>query len=61
MSELELPLDEVRFVVVDVESTGGMSGEHRLTEVAMVVVTGGRCTASFSSLVNPHQVLSPFI
>ena len=32
MTHLQLPIDEVRFAVIDVESNGGVEGDHRLIE-----------------------------
>ena len=61
MTNLDQPLSSVRFVVVDVESTGGTKGEHRLTEIAMVVIEDGVEVARHESLVNPHEPIPPFI
>ncbi|HTR08037.1 MAG TPA: exonuclease domain-containing protein [Paraburkholderia sp.] len=51
----DLPL-----VFVDLETTGGSVGEHRITEVGIVEVTGGQVTR-WSTLVDPGQVIPPFI
>lgn len=56
-----LPLEEVCFVVVDVETTGGASGSHRMTEVAACVVENGEITHRYSSLINPHMNISQFV
>jgi DNA polymerase III subunit epsilon len=61
VTNLHLPLSDVRFVVVDVESTGGTSGEHRLIEIAMVVVEDGVVVARHESLVDPHEDIPDFI
>jgi DNA polymerase-3 subunit epsilon len=51
-----LPLSDLRFAVVDVETTG-MSARHgdRMTEVAVVHVDGGgaRAEVAFETLLNP--------
>ncbi|MDY5148462.1 DEDD exonuclease domain-containing protein [Actinotignum sp. GS-2025c] len=52
-ADLGTPLDEVTFVVVDVETTGGRPGAHALTEIGAVKVCGGEVVQEFSSLVNP--------
>lgn len=61
MINLDLTLPEIRFVVVDVETTGGTGGDHKLIEVAFLVIEGGCINASFSSLINPHTSIPEFI
>ena len=49
-------LEECAFAVVDVETTGMRpGGGDRVTEVAVVVVHGGRREVVFDSLVNPGR------
>ena len=49
-----VPLSLQRWVVVDVETTGGSIGfGHRMIEIGMVCVTEGRIEQTYSSLVNP--------
>ncbi len=55
-------LDELDFVVVDVETTGSSPSEgDRVTEIAAVEVTGGRVGESFSTLVNPRRPIPDWI
>ncbi len=55
-------LDECAFAVVDVETTGmRAAGGDRLTEIAVVVVQGGRQEVVFESLVNPGRPIPPLI
>ena len=55
-------LDEIAFAVVDVETTGMRSGANdRITEIAVVVVHGGRREVVFDSLVNPGRPIPPAI
>ncbi len=55
-------LDECAFAVVDVEATGMRAGGgDRITEIAVVVVQGGRCEVVFDSLVNPGRPIPPLI
>jgi DNA polymerase III epsilon subunit family exonuclease len=50
------PLGEVGFAVVDVETTGGASWRgHRLIEIAIVEVRGGRIVDEYQTLVNPGR------
>lgn len=49
-------LDHLTFAVVDVETTGGSPDRgHRITEVAVVEMTGGVVTREFHTLVNPGR------
>ncbi|HSG82188.1 MAG TPA: 3'-5' exonuclease [Gemmatimonadota bacterium] len=58
----ELPLREMEFVVVDVESTGGSPSKgDRLTEVAAVRMTGGEIVDCWESLVNPRRPIPPSV
>jgi DNA polymerase-3 subunit epsilon len=57
----DLALDEVTFAVVDVETTGGSPSSAALTEVAVGIVTGGRCVELAEWLVHPGMPIPPFI
>jgi DNA polymerase III subunit epsilon len=46
-------LREVRFTVLDLETTGGSPAEDRILEVGAVRVEAGRLCESFATLVNP--------
>ena len=53
---LGVPLAELTFAVVDVETTGRASwGGHRIIEIAIVEVRGGAIVDEFETLVNPGQ------
>jgi DNA polymerase-3 subunit epsilon len=55
-------LDELSYVVVDVETTGGRSfGSDRITEIAAVVVQGGEITRVYETLVNPQRPIPPIV
>ena len=55
-------LEDLDFVVVDVESTGGSPARgDRLTEIAAVRVSGGRIVDSFESLINPQRPIPPTV
>lgn len=55
-------LRDERFVVVDVETTGGSPGSgHRVTEIAAVCVEGGEIRETFSTLVNPDRRIPSMI
>jgi DNA polymerase-3 subunit epsilon len=48
-----VPLAEVTFVVVDLETTGGSPADSAITEVGAVTYRGGERLGSFQSLVDP--------
>jgi DNA polymerase-3 subunit epsilon len=48
-----VPLSEVEFVVVDLETTGGSPADSRITEIGAVKLRGGERTGVFETLVNP--------
>jgi DNA polymerase III epsilon subunit family exonuclease len=55
-------LDDCAFAVVDVETTGMRArGNDRITEIAVVVVHGGRREVVLDSLVNPGRPIPPAI
>ena len=45
------------YVVVDVETTGGRPGLHRVTEIGAVKVKGGKVIDEWSSLINPQRLI----
>lgn len=49
------------YTVVDVETTGGSAGFHRITEVAAVKVRGGKVIDEFQTLINPGRPIPAFI
>ena len=56
-----VPLREVSFVVVDLETTGGSPRDSRITEIGAVRITGGERLGTFQALVNPEEPIPPFI
>jgi DNA polymerase-3 subunit epsilon len=49
------PLGEVRFVVVDLETTGGSPVDDAITEIGAVLFVGAERLGSFGSLVDPRR------
>ncbi|MFC3094125.1 DNA polymerase III subunit epsilon [Alteromonas sediminis] len=43
------------YVVVDIETTGGRAGNHRITEVGMVKMVAGKIVDEWQSLINPQR------
>ena len=58
---LATPIESVRFVVVDVETTGGTPRDHRMTEIAMCVVEDDVIVRRHESLMNPHLPIPDYI
>jgi DNA polymerase-3 subunit epsilon len=57
-----IPLDQLRFAVVDVETTGcSVWGGDRVTEVAAVDVHRGELAATWSTLVYPQRPIPTWI
>lgn len=46
---------EQSYVVVDVETTGGRAGLHRVTEIGAVKIREGRVVGEFQTLLNPER------
>ncbi len=60
LAPLGRSLDEVGFAVVDVETTGGgQDWGHRMTEIAIVEVRGGRIVDEYQTLLNPGRRIPP--
>lgn len=61
-SSSRMDLSRLSYAVVDVETTGGSPAYgHRVTEIAVVVVTEGCITHIFEQLVNPERFIPSFI
>jgi len=43
------------YVVVDIETTGGKAGNHRITEIGIVKLINGEIVDSWQSLINPQR------
>jgi DNA polymerase III subunit epsilon len=56
-----VPLAQVTFVVVDLETTGGSPLEHAITEIGAVTMRGGERLGSFQTLVAPGQPIPPYV
>jgi DNA polymerase-3 subunit epsilon len=59
--DLYVPLYDVTFCVIDVETTGGGPETCALTEVAAAKFRGGECLGTFATLVDPGDAIPPFI
>ena len=59
--DLGTSLDEVTFVVVDLETTGGSATDSQITEIGAVKVRAGAVLAEFQTLVRPTVPIPGFI
>jgi DNA polymerase-3 subunit epsilon len=59
--ELGVPIAEVTFCVVDLETTGGSPADDAITEIGAVKFRGGERIGSFRALVNPRRPIPPSI
>ncbi len=59
--DVGVPLHEVTFVVVDLETTGGSPKSSQITEIGAVKVRGGEVLGEFQTLVNPGVAVPPMI
>src|SRR5262249_36321797 len=58
---LKVPPGDGRFVVVDLETTGGRPGPGAIIEIGAYRMEGLRMTESFASLVRPRGPISSFV
>ena len=56
-----VPLSEVDFCVVDLETTGGSPHDAGITEIGAVRYRGGERLGTFESLVNPMRPIPRFV
>ncbi|NLG56321.1 MAG: DEDD exonuclease domain-containing protein [Rhodococcus sp.] len=59
--ELETPLSETTFVVVDLETTGTNPADDAITEIGAVKIRGGEVIGEMATLVDPGIRLPPQI
>ncbi|MET9214955.1 MULTISPECIES: DEDD exonuclease domain-containing protein [unclassified Nocardia] len=59
--ELDTPLYDTTFVVVDLETTGTSPDGDSITEIGAVKVRGGEVLGEFATLVNPGFAIPPAI
>lgn len=59
--ELDTPLRETTFVVVDLETTGMRSGDDAITELGAVKIRSGEVIGEMATLVDPGRNVPPYI
>jgi DNA polymerase III subunit epsilon len=58
---LRVPLEDARFTVVDLETTGGRAGPGAIIEIGAWKMSGRRLVESFQSLVRPYHAIPRFV
>lgn len=58
---LGVPIAEVTFCVVDLETTGGSPAEAAITEIGAVIYRAGERLGSFATLVDPGCRIPPYV
>ena len=61
LADLGTPLQEVTFVVIDLETTGGSAANCAITEIGAVKLRGGECLGTYQTLVDPGCAIPPEI
>ena len=56
-----IPLSEVTFCIVDLETTGGSPADSRITEIGALKYRGGARVGVFATLVDPGTPIPRFI
>ncbi|MBI4541342.1 MAG: 3'-5' exonuclease [Gemmatimonadetes bacterium] len=55
-------LEQLEYAVVDVETTGGSAARgHRITEVAVIELSGGEVLGAYRTLVNPGRPIPRWV
>ncbi len=60
-SLLAQPFDQVRFVVVDLETTGSVIGVDEIIEIGIVILQGMKIVERFASLVWTGRTIPPWV
>lgn len=61
LDDLGVPLSEVTFVVVDLETTGASPAANAITEIGALRLRGGELLGRFETFVNPGVPIPPMI
>ncbi len=59
--ELDEPLRDTTFTVVDLETTGGAAASDSITEIGAVKVRTGEVIGEFQTLIDPGVPIAPFV
>ncbi|WP_084436350.1 DEDD exonuclease domain-containing protein [Aldersonia kunmingensis] len=59
--QLDTPLFDTTFVIVDLETTGGSAGDDAITEIGAVKVRGGEVIGELGTLVDPGRDIPTYV
>jgi DNA polymerase-3 subunit epsilon len=59
--DLGIPLRDVTFCVIDLETTGVSPADCAITEIGAVRLRGGECLGTFQTLINPGRAIPTVI
>jgi len=59
--ELDEPLRDTTFTVVDLETTGGAASSDSITEIGAVKIRTGEVIGEFQTLVDPGRSIDPYV
>ncbi len=54
-------LENPRYAIIDIETTGGISTRDKITEIGIIVYQEGKIIDQFQSLINPERSIPPEI
>jgi DNA polymerase-3 subunit epsilon len=49
------------FAIVDIEATGSVANQDKMTEIAVIITDGEKEVDRFETLLNPQQPITPFV
>jgi DNA polymerase-3 subunit epsilon len=49
------------YAVVDIETTGNITGRHKITEIAIYIFDGEKIVDEYQTLINPESSIPPYI
>ena len=55
---VDKPLDDVTFIITDIETTGSIKGKDRIIDLAALKVKNRKILGEFNTLVNPEKSIS---
>ena len=58
---LNTSIDDLSFAVVDVETTGMFAQHNRIMDIGVVIVSGGKITQKWETLIDPQQKIPYWI
>lgn len=60
-ADQEQPLNDIRFCVFDLETTGGVPPLHRIIEIGAVLIENGKVLKEFQAFVDPGRPIPTYV